>query len=162
VMAAEVARGSDIGAAAKEQGLDFNDPVIKKLNVDSHQQMETDLAALLGEQDFGVYQDFERTVRVRGFVDGFAVQVASNTPLDPSQAEQLARALAAASPAYAHGGEADPATIDWTSVDRAAESFLTAAQFSAWKLGIAHNPDGGSRIELELRKALDAAIKPNR
>lgn len=157
VLAGESARGIDIGAAVKEQGLTFDDPVVKKLRDDSRAQMKAELAALLGEQDFLAYQDFERTVRVRGFVDGFAVQTAASDPLTPQQAEQLARALAAASPSYQTGGEADPASIDWAAVDRAAQEFMSSAQLAAWKLGVAHNPYGGSRIDGELKKVYDAA-----
>jgi hypothetical protein len=157
VISAEAARGADIGAAAKEQGVDFDDPVITKLHADSGKQRDAGLLALLGEHDFHLYQEFERTVLIRGFVDGFAVQVATSNPLTAPQAEQLAQALIAASPALQKGGRAEPTTVDWFAVDRAAQDFLSPAQFAAWKLGIAHNPYGGSRIDQALKKVHDAA-----
>jgi hypothetical protein len=158
VMTAHAERSGDIGVAAREQGVPLDDPAIKKLRDDSTRQMETELRALLGEAGFKAYQEFERAVPVRGFVDGFAVQVASSDPLTPRQAEQLARALVAASPSFQKGAAADPATLDWAAVDHAAQGFLSPAQFTAWKLGIAHNPSGGSRATHELKKIYDAAV----
>ena len=81
---------------------------LKKLRDESQKQMETELAALLGEAGFRAYQDFGRTTQVRGFVDGFAVQMATTDPLTPAQAEQLSRALMAASPSFQQGAVADP------------------------------------------------------
>jgi hypothetical protein len=42
-------------------------------------------------------------------------------------------------------------------VDHAAQNFLSPAQLAAWKLGIAQNPYGDSRADLELTKAHEAA-----
>jgi hypothetical protein len=86
------------------------------------------------------------------------VQMAKSEPITPHQAEQLAQALIAASPTFRKGLPADPATVDWAAVDGAARGFLTPAQFVAWQQGIAHNPYGGSRANLELRKIYDAAL----
>lgn len=158
IVAAEVARETDITAAAKAQGLEFNDPVIKKLADDSQKQMETELLAVLGEKNFQAYQEFDRTASARGFVGGFAVQMAMTEPLTPTQGEQLAKALIAAAPAAEIGRHVDPGKVNWSMVDRRAEQFLSPTQLAAWKLGAAHNPAGGSRLDHELKKAYDTAI----
>jgi hypothetical protein len=158
IIAAKVARQTDISAAAAAQGLEFNDPVIRKFADDSQKQMETELLAELGEKSFQAYQEFDRTAPLREFVGGFAVQMAMTEPLTPAQAEQLAKALIGATPAAEIGRYVDPGKVNWTVVDRAAEQFLSPTQFAAWKLGVAHNPAGGSRLDQELKKAYDTAI----
>jgi len=158
IVAAKVARETDISAAAMAQGLEFNDPVIKKLADDSQKQMETELLAELGEKNFLAYQEFDRTASVRSFVGGFAVQMAMTEPLTPTQAEHLAKALISATPAAEPGRNLDPGKVNWSMVDRRAEQFLSPTQLAAWKLGATHNPAGGSRLDHELKKAYDTAI----
>jgi Spy/CpxP family protein refolding chaperone len=158
IIAAKVARETDISAAATAQALEFNDPVIKKLSDDSQKQMKTELLAELGEKNFEAYQEFERTTAVRGFVGGFAVQMAMTEPLTPTQAEQLAKALIDATPAAETGRNVDPGKVNWSMVDRMAEQFLSPTQLAAWELGAAHNPAGGSRLDHELKKAYDTAL----
>jgi hypothetical protein len=158
IIAAKVARETDISAAATAQGLEFNDPVIKKLVDDSQKQMETELLAELGEKNFQAYQEFDRTTSVRGFVGGFAVQMAMTEPLTPTQADQLAKALIAATPAAENSRNLDATKVNWTMVDRAAEQLLSPTQFAAWKLGVAQqNMGGGSRLDQELKKAYETA-----
>lgn len=158
LLAAQAARQTDIGTAAKVHGLDFNDPVVLKLAADSRQQLEREFVAELGEPAFRSYQDFERTIPVRGFVDGFAVQMAATEPLTPAQAEQLSNALIGATPVSAETGSLSPGKVDWPAVDRLAAQFLSPTQLAAWKLGVAHNPAGGSRLDHELRNTYDAAL----
>lgn len=161
IHAADITRNADIGAAAAEQALGFKDPAIVRLREQSTEQKQSELKALLGERGFAEYKDFERTVRVRGFVDGFALQLSSSEPLSPNQANQLARVLATSSTSYQSGKDAEPGDLDWTLVDQEATAFLTPNQFAAWKLGIAHNRYGGSRLDLQLKKAYDAATGNN-
>lgn len=157
IQAAGAARLTDINSATRAQGLAFDDPVTKKLRDDAKQQGDQELAGLLGADGFRAYEEFQRTVRVRGFVDGFAVQVAATDPVNARQAEQLGRALTAASPSFQQGKEAEPRELDWTAVDRAAQEILTPAQFAEWKRGVAHNPLGGSRVAMELENVYQAA-----
>jgi hypothetical protein len=156
-MADHVTRGGDIGAAAKEKGLNFDDPVIKQLHEESQKQLESELKSLLGEQAFLAYQQFEFSVPVRGFVDGLAVQLATVEPLTADQAAQLAQALVDASPEFRRGERSDPKTVDWRMVDRAAQRFLSPLQFASWQLGVAHNRTGGSRTDQELTRVYEAA-----
>ena len=157
IVAAKVARETDISAAAKAQGLEYSDPVIKKLADDSQQRMETELLAELGEKNFQAYQEFNRTGSLREFVGGFAVQMAMTEPLTPTQAEQLTKALIAATPAAEAGRYVDPGKVNWSMVDGLAEQLLSPTQLAAWKLGVAHNPAGGSRLDQELKKVYETA-----
>lgn len=162
IMAAEVARGTDIAVAAQAKGLARDDPLIKSLYADSRTQTESGLRDLLGQTGFRAYQEFERSLPVRGFVDGFAMQVASTEPLTLRQTEQLAAALIAANSSFQKGERADPATVDWAAVDAAAQQFLSPAQYAAWKLGTAHNEFGGSRLYRELDQELEKAYRAAR
>jgi hypothetical protein len=80
-----------------------------------------------------------------------------NEPLTAAQAEQLAQALIAATPTAENSRNLDATKVNWSMVDRAAEQFLSPTQFAAWKLGVAQNMGGGSRLDLELKKVYDAA-----
>jgi hypothetical protein len=157
IIAAKVARETDIGAAAKAQGLEYNDPVIKKLADDSQQRMETELLAELGEKNFQAYQEFDSTASLREFVGGFAVQMAMTDPLTPTQAGHLTKALIDATPAVEASRYVDPGKVNWSMVDRVAERVLSPTQFAAWKLGVANNPAGGSRLDQELKKVYETA-----
>ena len=57
-----------------------------------------------------------------------------------------------------NGRNLDPGKVNWALVDRMAEQFLSPTQLAVWKLGVAYNPAGGSRLDHELRKAYDAAL----
>jgi hypothetical protein len=157
ILTADAARGTDIGATASAKGLGFDDPVVKALRAESQQQAEAELAALLGEQGLNAYRDYERTTPVRGFVEGFAVQVASTAPLTRNQADQLATALIAATPVAKPDDRPDPVDVDWAKVDAAAEKFLSPTQFAAWKLGVAHNKFGSTRAEQDFLKVYRSA-----
>lgn len=158
ILAAGIARSTDIGAAANAQKLAQDDPAIVALRAEAQRQVDGELAALLGEAGLAAYQDYKRTIGVRGYVTGFAVQLALSEPLRPAQAEQLARVLIDASPSYRQGGDAKPGEVEWERVDRAAQEFLTPTQLVQWKLGVANNRYGGSRADVEVKKIYDDAV----
>jgi hypothetical protein len=157
IFAGGIARDADIATAARIEGLKRSDPVVAKLSGDASADQDRELLALLGESGFRAYQDFDRAVPVYGFVDGFAMQTAATEPLTPAQADALRQALIDASPSYLKGARADPAAVDWSSVDRVAQSVLSPTQFAAWKLGVASNAFGSSRVFLELQKVFESA-----
>lgn len=152
ILLAEIARGIDLAAASHARGLPQTDPVFGKLREDSDRQTDSELTALLGVAGVAEYKDFKRTTTVRTFVDAFASQLAVSEPLQPTQAEQLARTLANASPAYQKGGIAVAQDLDWASVDREVPAYLTPSQLTAWQLRVAQN-----KAELQLKKVYDAA-----
>ncbi len=157
IQAAATTRSTDLGAAVHEQGLSYDDPAVKKLRDDSERETLSQLRKLLGDDGLRRYQEYNQTLGVRGFVDGFAVQMAEKDPLTPFQAEQLTRALVAAGTRDKAGNIAS-SSMNWTEVDRRAQDVLSPAQFAAWKLGVAHNPAGGSRADQELRKLYDTVV----
>ncbi|MES2692351.1 MAG: hypothetical protein V4773_02685 [Verrucomicrobiota bacterium] len=159
ILAASVARGMDIGAAADAQGLAYEDPVIKVLREESIVRRKAELMELLGEAGFREFDLFERALPVRGFLDGLAVQVATRSPLSGQQADRMERVLANASPSYLKGNNADPKELDWEIVDRQAREILTPEQFALWQQGGTHNKYGGSRRSHELERAYQRAVK---
>lgn len=153
-------RYADMASAKLALELSNDDPALKKLEADSTRQMEAELTAAFGEAALTAYMDFERSLPARGYVEGFAVQIASSRePLTPEQAEKLSQALLSASASYQAGAVANSEAIDWAAADRAAETFLTPSQLAAWKLGIAHNPLARSkRMDAEFNKIYEAAL----
>ena len=159
ILAADIARGSDIGAAADAQGLSHTDPAIVALREQSDQQRTRELAELLGPAGFAAYERFQRAIPVRGFVDGLAEQLAWTAPLSGRQADELEQALADSSEAYRSGKAADPKTVEWERVDRAAERILSPGQLAVWQQGTAHNRFGGSRRDQELETVYRRAVQ---
>lgn len=159
VFAADVARGSDIGAAAQAQGLTQDDPTIVALREKAKEQRRADLKALLGAAGYREFELFERAIPVRGYVDGLAVELAATAPLSGQQADLLERALAETNESYRNGKHADPAAVDWESIDRRAREILTPQQFAVWQQGFAHNMFGGSRHDQELKKVYLQAVQ---
>jgi hypothetical protein len=152
VFAADIARGSDIGAAAHAQGVSHDDPAIRALREQSAAQRRADLEALLGPTGYREFDRYDRAIPVRGYVDGLAVELAATAPLSSQQADLLERALAETNEAYRNGKQADPGEVDWEAVDRRAREILTPQQFAVWQQGFAHNMFGGSRHDQELKK----------
>jgi len=159
ILAADVARGSDIGAAADAKGLEHTDSAIVALRQESEQRRNRELAELLGPAGFAEFDAYQRALPVRGFVDGLATQVAESAPLSTTQADQLEQVLAEASEPYRNGQHADPESLDWEQVDWRAREILTPEQFAAWQLGVAHNTIGGSRRWQELHAVYRVAVK---
>lgn len=159
ILAAEIARGADIGAAADAQNLAFNDPAIAALREQSERQRQRELGELLGPAGLRAYEDFERALPVRGYVDGLATQLAATMPLTAAQADQLERALADANEAYRQGKRADPKELNWPEADQWIRGILHPDQFAIWQLGTAHNRHGGSRRDQELDRVYREAVK---
>ena len=159
IMAADIARGTDIGAAADAQGLAFTDPAITALREQSEQQRKRELTELFGPAGLREFEAYERALPVRGYVDGLATQLATAAPLTPHQADQLERVLAESNEAYRNGKRADPRLTDWAGADRRVRGILAPAQFEVWQLGTAHNPQGGSRRAQELQAVYDRAVR---
>jgi hypothetical protein len=159
ILAAEIARGADIGAAADAQKLPFNDPAITALREQSEKQRQRELGELLESAGFRAYEDFERALPVRGYVDGLATQLAARMPLTAAQADQLERALADANEAYRQGKRADPKEMNWQQADERVREILHPDQLAIWQLGTAHNRHGGSRRDQELDRVYWEAVK---
>lgn len=159
ILAADIARGSDIGAAADAQGLSQSDPAIQALRENAEKQRKAELAELLGPVGFRELDAFERALPVRGFVDGLAIQLALSAPVSEQQANQLERVLAETNEAYRAGKPADPRVVDWDAVDARAREILSPEQFAVWKRGLAHNMFGGSRQSQELQKVYERALR---
>lgn len=159
ILAAEVLRSGDLFIAAQAQGLEMTDPAIVALRKKSEQQVHDELAELLGASGLKEYEDFERTLSLRGYADGLATQVAAASPLTAEQADQLTRALAEANPPYRNGRRADPGQVDWEAVDARAREILNPTQLAYWQRHSAHNPLGGSRIDQELEAAYRRAVE---
>lgn len=161
IMAAGTARSTDIAAAVDAKQLSRDDPIIAKLYQQSADQTQSELASLLGETGLIQFKEYQRTIQVRGFADGLAIQLAAVEPLSGLQGDRLTSALASTSAGFLRGGLATSADMNWSSADEQARSILTPTQFAIWEQGTAHNPYGGSRKDVELKKFYDQAVKAN-
>jgi RNA polymerase sigma factor (sigma-70 family) len=88
------------------------------------------LKAILGDQGFQQFQDFERVQPLQGFVRD-ASSMSTSVPITETQANQLLMILANASSSYQGGGKASPNTVDWDQVMVQAQGVLSAQQIAA-------------------------------
>lgn len=95
-------------------------------------------------------------------MDSIAGQLAASEPLKPLQIEQFIRVLAQTSSSYRNGGEAVPAEIDWSAVDREAQNLLSPVQFATWKRDAASTRYGLARSTLEFNRLYEAAVARDR
>lgn len=158
IMSAETARSADITAAADAQQLQRDDPILVALRKQSVEQRQAELAVLLGARGHAEFNEFERTIQVRGLADGLAVQLAAVEPLSGQQADRLTRVFASSSAAFLRGGSATSADMDWASIDEQTRAILTPTQFAIWERGTAHNRYGGSRRDVELKKLYEQTV----
>lgn len=158
ILAEQIARASDLAAAADAKGLKFNDPEIAAWREQMERQTRGELTALLGPARWPEFEAFERAIPLRGFVDGLAVQLAGTSPLTATQADALERALRAANPPFLEGKNGDPSAVDWAVVDRRAAEVLDAAQLAVWERHTAHNTFGGSRQTQDLEAVYRRAV----
>lgn len=154
-----LAASVDIGAAVAAKNMSSDDPLAEELQKDAESQTEATLAEYLGPAHYGELERFRRTLQVRGFVDGLAVQLAEIAPLTTQQADRLEEVIAAASPEFRAGRHAQPQTLEWAEIDRQARDVLTPQQLALWLRGSAHNTASGSRRALELSAAYWRAIE---
>ena len=120
---------SDLNAAAQAQGFDVNDPAIVKLRGELYSSYEKAQRELLGEAGYRELKEFERTSSARDRIGSLAgLAAVSGVALTPVQIDQLLRAFADASPAYRKGGSASIADLDWTALEAAMGTILSAEQ----------------------------------
>jgi hypothetical protein len=142
----------DLESVAKSQGLSMAEPEIADLLRRADADMADGEATLMGPSDYAKLKAFDRVVQVRDMVTGLAGAVAATDPLGADQADRLVAAIAGASEAYASGGPADIADVDWQAVDRLASTILTPGQLLAFK-------ESGGRARAQLEKAYADAVK---
>lgn len=120
----------------------------------------------LGEANFQQVQDYERTTRVRRWVDGWAggAPIYLGEPLTPQQGEQIVHIMANAIDNYRRGAAAY-GPVNWSAVETAARPILTQNQFRFLTTTEPPLPYGG-RFQAELYervlKASQSEPKPAR
>lgn len=109
---------------------------------------------LLGRDGVAQLENYERTLPVRDFVDGFG-QGLADTPaaLTPTQYDQLTQVLASASDTYQHGGTARGHMIyQWDQVAAQAATILTPEQLAAFQEQVA-SPVAARQLRTAIREA---------
>ena len=152
----------DLMAAAQAQHLSPGSAAFMTLQQQSEDEMAAAQAALLGPADHAQWQDYERSVGVRGVVQNFAgAAVLEAIPLSAEQAEQLTQILAGTSSRYGNGGKADYNDIDWSTADRRLAGVLSEEQL---KLFQQIEPLGGgpSRFGARLSIVFGQAMQADR
>jgi hypothetical protein len=149
----------DLMAAAQSQRLAPDSTALAALQKQSEDEVSTAAATLLSPADYSRWQEYERSVGVRGVVQNFAgAAVLEAMPLSAEQAEQLAQILADTSSRYGNGGKAEYNDVDWTTADRRLAGVLSEEQL---KLFQQIEPLGGgpSRFGARLASAFGQAIQ---
>lgn len=91
----------DVLAVAREHGVNprENPEAFRKLMSDAENQIAKGIMSLIGENGYDQLTGYERTLPQRAVVNQLAERLSyTNTPLNPAQAEQLARILVANPP----------------------------------------------------------------
>ena len=123
----------DLAGARQSQGEEAKS-AIEALRQKTKDEFEAAQAELLGPAAVKEWRDYERSTQVRSMIDGFAgASVLNGTPITLRQAERLVEALADATRDYARGGRADPATIEWTTIDARLQQILSPLQLTLFK-----------------------------
>ena len=121
-------------AGARQSGGDAAKSAIDALRQKVRDEFETAQAELLGPAAVKQWRDYERCSQVRSMIDGFAgASVLNGTPIAPEQANRLVEVFATATRDYARGGRADPATIDWDTIDARLQPILSPSQLTLFK-----------------------------
>jgi RNA polymerase sigma factor (sigma-70 family) len=126
--------GWDALAAARSQGLAYNDPLLGKLMTPVQKDAEEKLKAVLGAAGENEYKAYIKTVNARSSVDALAVALYyTEAPLTAGQADQMVQLVAAniGKGSVAATGATNYAPIDWDKVTMQARTFLTTTQFEA-------------------------------
>jgi hypothetical protein len=98
--------GADVFAAAAQQGLDplRNGRELAKLTADGQARVDGEIKALLGEDAYATYQNYQNTLPQRGVVNQLQQSLSyTANPLSETQAEQLVQILAQNQPAQPAG-----------------------------------------------------------
>lgn len=139
----------DTMGAARDEGLDFrsNRDELRTLMEQSNTELDTAIAAAIGQDNFNTYQTYQQTQTERAIVSQLDQRLSyAAAPLTTAQSEQLTTLLAAS--ASASGGAGSPAMVFGMGPGGAvmpggtrltdevitqAATFLTAAQVGALK-----------------------------
>ena len=148
---------NDLVSAARSHGLTMNDPVIRKLLTEAHDEYHSQIKSFLGEPSYQKLQEYERTSWLRQLVSEIAgTATLAGVPTTTAQNERLISVIAHTSPEYGRGKPVDMNTVDWEIVDAQAATILSKEQFDAFtKL---EGPNSG-RFLAKLHTAISAAKK---
>lgn len=146
----------DVVAAARAQGVPFEDPAIAQLAKEEDARYSAAQTAALGSQLAAAVHEDQRTASVRGLADAVAGSTYFTQPLGADQADQLTQILANNSTSYANGGAAKVGDVNMPSALTQAQSVLSTEQLAALK-----NLYDGNQSLKAYELALTAATKPH-
>lgn len=126
LLAQRAANKLDVEEFAAEQGLDPDDPQVRKLAGQLNRQSNHDIADLLGPDDYAIYQQLYKEHSVAPVIVDFAGNLPTSS-LTLDQASQLSQVLTAASQ-KTKGGYAVYGTINIDQAMSSASSILTPDQ----------------------------------
>lgn len=150
------ANNQDLNAAARKQGIEFNDPGISRMRGEIYQEYDKSQRALLGEAGFAKLQEYERTASLRTLVGAVAGAAAvEGAAFSPAQAETVLQVLASASASYQRGRQGSATDIDWAMAEPQLATLLTPAQMTFFRTVEAPGGVFHSRWNGELIRAID-------
>ena len=146
---------TDLVASAQVNGLFPDDSSLLSLRDQIGRTHMDAQRAILGDEGFRVWREYERTESVQNFVAGVAGATAlAGQPLTGTQTDALLKAVVAASPPTK--GHVHMAKVDWALADGHAAGALSAGQFAIYRS--AAPTEGWSRQSLEFNAAMRAAL----
>lgn len=119
----------DLDDIVRSNRLDPKDPSVTKLRDKTTNSFRSSFEAVLSQQTYQTFTDYERTLPAWEMVDRLAGALAlEGSPLNERQADQLTTAIAEASPPFQAGGDADPNQVNWSTVISQTAPDLTPTQ----------------------------------
>lgn len=98
--------GQDVLAAARSQGINLRDDpeAFRKMIASTQAEVDNSIKAVLGEEGFAKYQNYQETLPQRNVVSQLQQSLSyTSAPLSDSQAEQLVQILAQTTPKNTRG-----------------------------------------------------------
>jgi hypothetical protein len=119
--------------------------------------------ALLGDEGYQAFRDYERSSSVRSMISAIAgMTVVEGVPLSPSQADLLVRAVANSCESYRRGGYfSHSGGVDWNAALMAARTILTPAQYEVFST-MDPGPTTGGLLQTRMYSRVNEAVEQDR
>lgn len=148
-MAKEQETLQDLQAIKGADGLRDSATAIDTLRKQAASERELAEKEILGDVSYTALREYERSVAVQEWVNGFAGRAAmAGLPLDLDQAEAMTKSLASLSDTYQNGGEAPLSSIDWNHAAMQLDNVLSSEQLKYYRKIISHiSPRGFTALQ---------------
>jgi hypothetical protein len=154
----------DIQAIVRADSLVWTDPAVQKLEQKVRDKYAADARALLGDERYQQFSDYDRASWIHELMIGWAggATAIAREPLTQDQGDRLEQALANSSESYRNGGYVTTSEPGyWDRVDVEARKILTPSQYVFFTTAEPPLPTGG-RFQTQFYSKVTAALKADK